>query len=371
MEQRARASLLVFTRLAAALFFPALLFLAACGTPGPPQPPSLYLPQPPTDLTAARIGNDVHLHWTMPKRTTDRILLKGDQDAHVCRSIAKGPCESAGDAKYAPTAAADFTDHLPAALTSGAPQLITYTIELRGRRGRTAGPSNKAYIASGMAPAKPESFNAEIRADGVVLSWQPAQDGSTRVRIQRTLIPKAGAPAKPTSDSVRQGAEEPAVQTLEVPYAAGHDPARAFDKDAAFDQVYRYTVQHVATLTLEGHELEIASDPSDAFTLNTRDVFPPAVPAGLIAVASPEEHAIDLSWSPNTEQDLAGYVVYRREAGSSAAPVRISPAQPLATPAFRDAKANAGTCYAYSVSAVDKDGNESARSGETEEGLPQ
>jgi hypothetical protein len=376
MEQRTRASLFVFINLAAALPFLALPLLTACGTPGPPQPPSLHLPQPPTDLTAARVGNEVHLHWTMPKRSTDRVLLKGDQDAHICRSIAKGPCESAGDAQYAPLAAADFTDHLPAALTSGSPQLITYTVELRNRRGRTAGPSNPAYSASGVALTKPAAFHAEIRADGVVLHWQPAPDGDMLIRIQRTLIPKPGSSAKtasapkPTSASMRQGAEVSLVQTLEVPYASQHDPARAFDKDAAYNQVYRYTAQRVTTLTLNGRKIEIASDPSDAFTLNTRDIFPPVVPSGLIAVASPDEHVIDLSWSPNAENDLAGYFVYRREAGSSAAPVRISP-EPVATAAFRDADARPGTRYAYSVSAVDQDHNESARSQETEEALPQ
>ena len=375
MEQRRRASLFVFINLAAILSFLALPLLTACGTPGPPQPPSLHLPQPPTDLTAARSGNEVHLHWTMPKRSTDRVLLKGDQDAHICRSIAKSPCESAGDAKYAPLAEADFTDHLPAALTSGSPQLITYTIELRNARGRTAGPSNPAYSASGVALTKPTSFHAEIRIDGVVLDWQRTADGSTLIRIQRTLIPKPGSSvkstSKPTSASMRQGADVPLLQTLEVPYAAQHDPGRAFDKDAAYNQIYRYTAQRVTTLTLDGYKIEIASDPSDAFTLNTRDIFPPIVPSGLIAVASPDEHVIDLSWSPNAENDLAGYVVYRREAGSSAAPVRISPDQPVATPAFRDANPRPGTRYAYSVSAVDQDHNESARSQETEEALPQ
>src|SRR5271170_8189264 len=119
-----------------------LPFLVACGMVAPPQPPSLYLPQPATDLTATRTGNEVHLHWTMPKRATDRVFLEGDQAAHICRSIANSPCDPAGDAKYAPEAQADFTDHLPAALTTGQPQLITYTVELCNRRGKTAGPSN-------------------------------------------------------------------------------------------------------------------------------------------------------------------------------------------------------------------------------------
>jgi hypothetical protein len=364
-NQRARAPFFFIS------FAAVLPFLAGCGMVAPPQPPSLYLPQPATDLTATRVGNDVHLHWTMPKRTTDRVLLKGDQDAHICRSVAKNPCEPAGDAKFAPDAEADFTDHLPATLTSGPPQLVTYTVELRNRRGRTAGPSNPAWSASGAPPAQAAAFTAEIRSDRVLLHWQPASDASALIRIQRTLIAKPGAPPKPSSALLSKGAEAPVQQTLEVGYASGHDPAHAYDKDAAFNQEYRYTVQRIETLTLATHKIEIASVPSQAVTLNTRDIFPPAVPTGLVAVASPEEHAIDLSWSPNTENDLAGYIVYRHEAGSGAAATRISSAQPLAGPAFRDTTAAPGKSYAYSISAIDEDKNESARSPEVEESLPQ
>lgn len=337
----------------------------------PPQAPSLYLPQPATDLTAMRVGNDVHLHWTMPKRATDRVLLKGPQDAHVCRSVAKDTCEPAGDAKFAPEAQADFTDHLPANLTSGSPQLITYTVELRNHKGRTAGPSNPAWSASGVAPAQPVSFVAEIRTDGVLLRWQSSTEAGTIARIQRTLNTKPGETPKQGSDLLGKGAEAPIQQTLEVSYAPGHDPAHAYDKDAAFNQIYRYNVQRVETVTLGGHSLEIAGTPSETYILNTRDVFPPAVPTGLVAVASPDEHVIDLSWAPNTESDLAGYIVYRREAGSTAAPTRISPAQTIPGPAFRDTTAVAGRVYAYSVSAIDQDKNESQRSVEVQESLPQ
>lgn len=365
MKRRARASFFSLT-LTAVLLFP-----AACGMVAPPQPPSLYLPQPPTDLTATRIGNEVHLHWTMPKRATDRVLLKGDQDAHICRSIANGACDPAGDAKYAPDAQADFTDHLPATLAGSPPRLITYTVELRNRRGSTAGPSNPAWSASGAAPAPATAFGAEIHGEGVLLHWQLTQDVSTLIRIERTLVAKPEPSTKQSSALLRKGAGVPAQQTLEVSYASGHDPGHAWDKDAAFDQTYRYTAQRIQTFNLAGHTIEIASDPSQTVTLNTRDIFPPAIPAGLVAVYSPDEHAVDLSWSPNTENDLAGYIVYRREAGSTAAPVRISPAQPIVAPAFRDTTAVPGTHYDYSISAIDQDKNQSRRSPEIEETLPQ
>ncbi|HLH37037.1 MAG TPA: hypothetical protein VKX41_20355 [Alloacidobacterium sp.] len=365
MKQHARALLLP-------IFLAAVLpFLTSCGMVTPPQPPSLYLPQPVTDLTATRIGNEVHLHWTMPKRATDRVLLKGDQDARICRSIANRPCDPAGDAKYAPEVQADFIDHLPTALASGPLQLITYTVELRNHRGKTAGPSNPAWSAAGAAPAPANPLTAEIHSEGVLLRWQPAADTSTLIRIQRTLVPKPGTAPKKNSALLRKGAETPAQQTLEVGYIAGHDPAQAWDKDAAFDRIYRYTAQRIETVTLARHKIEIASEPSPVFTLNTRDIFPPATPTGLVAVASPDEHIIDLSWSPNAESDLAGYIVYRRKAGSSTTPSRISPVEPVAGPAFRDTTAEPGKRYAYSVSAIDQDKNESPRSAEIEESLPQ
>jgi len=61
--------------------------LAGCGLAANPQPPTLWLPAPVKDLTAARAGDQVHLHWTMPKNTTDKVALKGYQRAKVfCES---------------------------------------------------------------------------------------------------------------------------------------------------------------------------------------------------------------------------------------------------------------------------------------------
>lgn len=364
MRHGTKGSLLVLAVLSAAL--PSFI---GCGVPAAPQAPSLHLPEPVTDLTAIRFGNNVHLHWTMPKRTTDKIELKGKQQTHICRRVAGGPCDTAGDLAYAPESQADFIDHLPNALFSGQPWLITYTVELRNHRGKTAGPSNPAYTASGLSPTPAAGFTAQVLADGVLMRWRPTQDLSSLIRIERTLVPKPGVPAESSSDAERLRAELPPAQTLEVTYE--RDPGEAFDKDAAYDSTYRYVAQRIAVMTVSGHKIELASAPSETITVDTRDIFPPAMPGGLVAVASPDEHAIDLSWTPNTENDLAGYVVYRREAASSAPAARISPDQPVASPAFRDTTAKPGVRYAYAVSAVDQDHNESARSRETEETLPQ
>jgi hypothetical protein len=347
---------------AAALLTLSLLMMTGCGTPAAPQPPSLKLPEPVVDLRAIRSGDQVSLTWTMPKRTTDNVILKGEQEAHVCRRVETGPCETAADLQFLPEAPAHFVDRLPVALTSGPPKLMAYIVELRNHAGHNAGPSNPAWTAAGAPPPQVEDLTVTARAEGLLLRWQTA-DGNGPIRIHRTLVPVPQAP-KPSETS---GSPTPPEQTLEV---TGKDQGQALDRDAALDHTYQYFVQRVVELTLEGHAFEVFSAPSDTVTIDARDVFPPRTPTALQAIADPQARAIDLSWAPNTESDLAGYIVYRRDAATSSPAVRVSPPGEAA-PSFRDASVLFGHRYAYSVSAVDRDGNESPRSAETEESLPQ
>src|ERR1700745_1908547 len=58
-----------------------------CATIGPPQPPSLDLPQPPSDLRASRKGDRVTLTWTIPNLTTDRGTIRNRGPALICRAL--------------------------------------------------------------------------------------------------------------------------------------------------------------------------------------------------------------------------------------------------------------------------------------------
>jgi fibronectin type 3 domain-containing protein len=106
-----------------------------------------------------------------------------------------------------------------------------------------------------------------------------------------------------------------------------------------------------------------------------RDTFPPHAPSGLEAVpggVTAADRSIDLSWTPDTDADLAGYFVYRQEVdekgvvASTATRLNLTP---VAGPAYRDQTAMAGHRYAYRVTAVDTAGNESAPSAEVQESL--
>jgi len=69
---------------------------------------------------------------------------------------------------------------------------------------------------------------------------------------------------------------------------------------------------------------------------------------------------VDLSWSLNVETDLAGYRVYRSESEGSRGQSLAD--ELLLTPAYRDGTAQSGHKYWYTVTAVDKAGNESGPS---------
>ncbi len=199
------------------------------------------------------------------------------------------------------------------------------------------------------------------------------------LRLRRTRLAGPGQGAAPAKGEISAGVAQPAEQTLEIgspgspppqpSMAVGWTRSEAVDKDARLNCTYRYTVERVARIVLDGHPLEVTSGPSAPVLIDARDLFPPAVPAAVEAVADAEGSAVDVSWSPDADADLAGYVVYRRVAGQGR-PERVSGPAWIVDPAWRDKDVRPGLHYAYSVSAVDASGNESARSLEAEEFLP-
>jgi hypothetical protein len=362
------------------IVFAAAFALSGCGTPGAPQPPSLRLPEPVNDLTAQRTGNTVTLHWTMPKKTTDRLQLssqiRGPVPVRIClRESAVGPSQTAGETAFAPGAEAEFTETLPASLTTGKPRQLLYFVELRNKSGRSAGLSNPAVIAAGAVPASIAQLTAEVQASGVVLHWR-GEEPPTAVRLHRRLLTpptqekKAGSKIMPTPT-------EPVLQNLLVDPATSttHDGNQALDNSVRFGQTYEYTAQRIQPITLDGKALELAGQLSAPIRVEVIDTFPPAVPTGLAAVLVPEEKTIDLSWQPDTEEDLAGYFVYRasgdpESSNAAANSTRISGPQPIPSPAFRDTHIEPGHIYRYAVSAIDLTGHESQRSTEAQESVP-
>jgi hypothetical protein len=262
----------------------------------------------------------------------------------------------------------EAADVLPPELAAGPAKLLAYRVQLVNAAGRTAGPSAAAYAVAGPAPAPVQDFSGELTRDGVELRWRPEAGGGT-VELNRTLLD----PAKPSGETkAAQGSmldalsgvgKEPAETRLR---AGESDAGGTLDRTVALDHSYRYTVQRVVRVQAGGQTLEARSAPSAALTFAVRDVFPPSVPQGLVAVpamagATP---AIELGWDADVEPLVAGYRVYRREDGSDwkrTGPDLVTEA------AYRDSAVTAGRRYSYRVTAVSTAGNESAPSGEASE----
>jgi hypothetical protein len=165
--------------------------------------------------------------------------------------------------------------------------------------------------------------------------------------------------------------EKGSSSRLAVPYFRGLIHTKegerwtGVDASIEWEKSYLYWVTPLTRIYSQTGKLigEIEGEDSAPIEVVTHDVFPPAVPERLLAITGgmPGKKFVDLLWAPNTEKDLAGYNVYRREAGGQLA--RINSA-PIALLSFQDINVASGHSYFYCISAVDIRGNESVRSQE-------
>jgi len=382
----------------------AAMAMAGCAAVGPPRPPSLELPKPPTDLRAVRKGERVILSWSVPTLTTDHATVRSWGSTRICRGtqpilkdcgVPVGEAAPArGEPKSSPAStpqssnasssssttpsspsrtasratkggqktAAGYTDVLFSAdLRAELFWFATYAVEVLNANGRGAGLSNQVRVPLAPTLRPPPDFAAEVTGQGVVLMWRSALVGFANPN-----------PVSYVYRIYRRTEGGKANLVGEVP-ALGKMNLSLTDSSIEWEQTYYYHVEAVTEIagddTADHKKLEIEGDDSAEVKVFAHDVFPPAVPTELQAVFSGpgQQPAIDLVWAPVTDVDLAGYNVYRREADGAA--VKIN-GELVKAPAYRDAGVAAGKSYLYAVSAVDVRGNESERSEEAGERVP-
>jgi hypothetical protein len=397
------------------LILTALSALAGCANPGVPRPPSLHLPKPVADLTAARIGDHVDLRWTGPDRTTDDLNLTFPTTVEICRDPTPPPTAPARRPAQDPPCTVVSrllghagpslaTDSLPSSLTVGSVPSLTYRVRILNSRGRGASPSNPAPVPSGPGLQPLQDFRATQSSLGVLLQWQTTPGpgpNPAAVEVLRTLQPNPGAPpnatrSRPKSPSTAKSTRPspsaaplpltpraPTEVRLRAVSTSNTDPGGMLDTDVQLHQTYIYSAQRVRMVSVAdsaGRKLELRSDPTPPIQVARADTFPPQPPRGLVSVpgtlpGTPSDPAaahslatLDLSWQPNTEVDLAGYLVFRSELGGAgpAQPVQLTP-DPLPAPAYRDATVLPGHRYRYFIIAVDQSGNRSAPSAPVED----
>lgn len=264
----------------------------------------------------------------------------------------------------------EFPDKLDAAELNGTSgtQLV-YSVKTRVSNARRSADSNQAAILVYRPPAAVQDLRVMLTETALVLDWSPAQqipaatgEGAARFEIFRAEVDPATAQAAVTNPSEAKLIAPPALvaQTTQTQYRDGN---------FQFGKTYLYTVREVEPF---GNE-PVESPDSAAAVILAKDVFPPAAPQGVEAVSVPEANgapvAIELTWTINTETDLAGYNVYRSDQADM--PGQKLNGELLLTPTFRDISVRPGQDYFYRVAAVDQSGNESALSSAVEAQVPE
>ena len=350
------------------------LLLAGCGVVRPPLPPSLDLPQPVQDLRAVRKADRVTFAWTLPNQTTDNLSIRHMGATRICRrqdspvtdctspvreltvsQLSLALSQPARGEKHPAQQQAMAVDNIDPAVGQADPTgFYSYAVETLNDKERSAGLSNQVQISLAPSLPPPGNLTSEVTAQGVMIRWSlvatPQTPGLTHIyRIYRR---------NPASKTDAVAGELPLEGTTEGKFVDG---------GVGWGTTYLYRITIVTTLkTDELGSVQVEGADSDSVEVRPVDIYPPAPPKGLQAVYSGvgQRPFIDLTWSANTEPDLAGYNVYRREEGTTAVKLNT---EPLKTPAYRDSTVTAGKRYLYSVSAVDVRGNESAKSEEAAE----
>jgi hypothetical protein len=240
---------------------------------------------------------------------------------------------------------------------------LAYLVRTRVSAKKESADSNTIALAIYPVPEALGRVEATVTESAIELRWAAVARTSGGEPLASVSYRLYRGQLDPAAD---QGAIDAAVKDLahaklktKLSQIASTDTPSVRDSDFEFNQTYVYVVRSVSTAASA-----LESGDSTPVTVSPRDTFPPAAPVGLVAAQLSGDTAgsavVDLSWSISPENDVAGYRVYRREADGA----RGQPLLPdlVPTPAFRDTTVQTGHTYRYTVTAVDRAGNESAES---------
>jgi hypothetical protein len=358
----------------AALFCWLLFMGAGCGAPGEPLPPSPPIPEDISDLAGHQAGDGVLLTFTLPTKSTlgEKLLevptieiLRGPSKAdgsvdekllHVADTI-----PGAVMTTYSQHGKVEFLDPVsPEEIRLHPGESVAYIVRARVTDRKTSENSNSLTLRLFSAPERLPHLETRVSEGGVELTWTPPQRTSGGEPLSQVI-----------EYHVYRGEIEPDSQELagkDIHQAKWKSPLLQIAatsapeyRDSGFDygKTYIYVVRSV--ITAGGKPLESADSPLAIVT--PKDIFPPEAPQAVVAAvlpgAAPGASVVDLSWSISAESDLAGYRVYRSEPQGRG---QLLTPELLPTPAYRDATAQPAAHYWYTVTAVDRAGNESTPS---------
>jgi len=341
--------------------------LGACGRKGPPVAPERRVPQPVTDLRGVIREGGIELTWSLPGHRVDNTRLLDLDTARVFRVDDAGQGEPRSAllthgrvAGYTEIGAVRLADPPSPLVQNGrvvfadrrdlaVGRRYTYVVVTSDVQGRTSPPSPRLSLTFVAPPRPPDALRAEPGERQVRLSWQAPTRFTDDTPVTGPLVYEILRAPAPDAPLVPVTRTEPGTTSMT-------------DRGLENDRDYSYAVRAIrqdSTTVAEGEASpRVAATPTD--------VTPPAAPTDLVAI--PSERAVRLLWTPNTDPDLAGYVVYRAAGGGSW--IRVGSVRAPAT-TFTDRDLEPGI-YRYAVTAQDTSvrANESPHSNEVSVTVP-
>jgi hypothetical protein len=396
--------------LVAAALLAAAVTAGGCGKQGPPLPPLKNIPAPTKDLTVVQQGPQLLASFTYPTVTAAGLALGGMTaveiwttarpapdgkaapiDAHSFATAAKplqkitgadltaatsgsrmdialplppltapvtsatgsakAPAATPAPVKSAPPATPPAAAPVPGApppaaaapaIPAGPGPLATYyAIRTFGKNGEKSDFSNIVPIVPTAPPAAPQQVTITARGDGIQVEWAPVAGTVAGYNIYRR-----GAQERSNGKPV---------------HTAGATEKSWLDSTAKFGQDYIYSVTSLSVL-----QPPIESAIASEHEVHYIDRFAPPPPTELVALT--EAGRARLVWRASEADDVAGYIVYRRE-GETGKLERLT-AKPVESTEFLDTTVGSGKTYVYRVTAIDQAGNESGPSNEVRAAVP-
>jgi len=368
-----------------------LLTLFSCGRKGPILPPLIKILKPivVVDLKARQIGEKIFLQWKNPVSYTDDFPLTENREVEIWLFSAD---KDSDDAKR-PPGKDDFDSRAELLETLGMVHESSDDEEEKGEEENLSLPVEfiyplqdekvffvcdkiykeevlykfkekesltKVYIFSlrikdgrkisvfsdvltfmpKVVSQPPINLRAEVFEDRIELSWD----------APKTDINQSSRPVFKGYNIYRRSEEDKAGKRNSTPLKKNFFEEKSFK----FGTGYSFFVR---TSYLAGTSPFESAD-SNIIEVKPENIFPPKAPSALIGIAGSK--LISLSWEPNKENDLAGYRIWRRLEGESDFSLLTS--ELFLESSFNDTKLEKGRKYEYTVTAVDKNGNESERS---------
>lgn len=305
------------------------LFAVSCGYVGDPLPPALNIPQPVQNFRAQQVESGIDAAFTIPPKTTENLVItdiasveirvgpapEGPWNVHTWAAAAKpiavkadkpGPTEASFDVK-------EF-----------AGKDVVVAVRMGNKKGRSSAWSNLVTMHIEPPVVTPIEFTADSAPNGALITWKNFSGP--------VIVYRDGA-------NIGEGTN-----------------GQFTDLRALLGKVYSYEIQARGDKALGRR--------SEPKTLTVEDRFPPAAPTGLNVVAG--AGTLELSWNPNPEADILGYIVQR----ATGTGMFTTVANQLDAPAYTDRDVQRGTRYRYMVSALDLRKNQSVTSQEVEITVP-